>query len=38
MSTANPSNESTAPDRERSIKIISHSPIFYWWPVCRKHQ
>ncbi len=33
MNATSPSNSSGASDRKDSIKIISHSPIFYWWPV-----
>nr|MCU0704522.1 hypothetical protein [Fimbriiglobus sp.] len=38
MSSASDSAASSAtaeppPERPRSVKVVSHSPIYYWWPV-----
>jgi hypothetical protein len=33
MSTTNSPALDHTDERERQVKIISHSPIFYWWPV-----
>lgn len=33
MSGTNSSLLDTADEREREVKIVSHSNLFYWWPV-----
>ena len=33
MSTTNPSTSSAALTEQSLVKIIGHSPLFYWWPV-----